>query len=45
MLYDVYMGVLFRWLREETPEPGWLEADLVEAIDLVLAGLQPSASA
>jgi AcrR family transcriptional regulator len=45
VLYDVYMGVLFRWLREETPEPGWLEADLVEAIDLVLAGLQPSAPA
>jgi AcrR family transcriptional regulator len=45
VLYDVYMGVLFRWLREDAHEPGWLEANLVEAIDLVLAGLQPSAPA
>jgi hypothetical protein len=39
------MGVLFRWLREDAHEPGWLEANLVEAIDLVLAGLQPNAPA
>lgn len=43
VLYDVYMGVLFRWLREDTPAPGRLEADLVEAVDLVLAGLEPVA--
>ncbi|MFY1599686.1 TetR/AcrR family transcriptional regulator [Micromonospora sp. WMMD737] len=43
VLYDVYLGVLFRWM-EQPSQAGALGVDLAKAVDLVLDGLRPRAS-
>ncbi len=39
VLYDVYQGVLMRWMQRRAPEPGGFTAEVDAAIALVLAGL------
>jgi AcrR family transcriptional regulator len=39
VLYDVFQGVLLRWLPQQTPEPGRFTAEVDAAVMLVLAGL------
>lgn len=39
MLYDVYMGTLFRWMHDESPPEGAFAAALDQAIDIALHGV------
>lgn len=41
VLYDVYLGVVFRWARDAPATPGAFTQQLDAAIDLVLAGVDP----
>ncbi|GAA5192286.1 hypothetical protein GCM10023322_51560 [Rugosimonospora acidiphila] len=43
VLYDVYQGVLIRWMPQQSPGPGRFTAEVDAAIALVLAGLRHSA--
>jgi AcrR family transcriptional regulator len=44
LLFDGYLGVLLRWVTAEDEQPD-LEESLVAALDLVLRGIAPRASA
>lgn len=39
MLYDVYLGALFRWMRDESPPRGVFLAEMDRAIDIALHGV------
>lgn len=39
VIYDVYLGVLFRWIHVDQPQPGRLKSDLDDAVAIVLGGL------
>jgi AcrR family transcriptional regulator len=39
VLFDVYQGVLMRWMQRRAPEPGGFTAEVDAAIAFVLAGL------
>ncbi|MDL5159665.1 TetR/AcrR family transcriptional regulator [Actinomycetospora termitidis] len=42
ILYDVYLGVLWRWIRDDSPPPGAFLRELDVAVDLVIRGLAGS---
>lgn len=39
MLYDVYLGALFRWMRDDSPPEGVFFAEMDRAIDIALHGV------
>jgi TetR/AcrR family transcriptional regulator, cholesterol catabolism regulator len=41
VLFDIYLGVLYRWVDEDDTRPA-LEEDLTAMLDLVLAGMTPA---
>ncbi|MFC5061097.1 TetR/AcrR family transcriptional regulator [Actinomycetospora atypica] len=42
LLYDVYMGALWRWIGRDSPAPGAFLAELDAAVEIVIRGLAAS---
>lgn len=45
ILHDVYLGVLWRWIRDPSPLPGSFTAELNTVIEVALAGIASSFTA
>ncbi|WP_344858061.1 TetR/AcrR family transcriptional regulator [Amycolatopsis ultiminotia] len=45
LLYDVYLGALWRWMRDPDPRPGAFTAELDAAVDVALGGIAASIGA
>lgn len=44
ILYDVYLGALWRWIGHDSPVPGAFLAELDTAVELVIRGLAASSA-
>jgi hypothetical protein len=44
ILYDVYLGALWRWIRDDSPAPGAFLAELDSVVELVIQGLAASST-
>lgn len=44
ILYDVYLGALWRWIRDDRPAPGAFLAELDTVVELVIRGLAASST-
>lgn len=40
--YDVYMGALWRWMRDPAPQPGAFALELDRAVDIAIHGIAAS---